>query len=538
MSSLVAQLLYNRGLTDPTRVKAFLTGDSSLLAEPFLLPDMARAVARIQQALVSGESIVIYGDFDADGITATVLLVRGLTALGGKASPYIPHRVTEGHGLRKEALYNLKQKGIGLVITVDCGTTSLLELKEAQELGLDVIVTDHHTPMSEVPAAVAIVNPKLTGSAYPFVELSGVGVALKLFQALVKTRGKSDLLGGMMDLAALGTVADMSPMLGENRYLVKEGLKLINESPRLGIEAIIAQARLNTPAIDAEHISWIIAPYLNATGRMEHAMSSYNLLMTDSPEEAFQLASRLERLNEERKRLTGATLAKAKEQVLAQGVSPMLVVSGRDYPIGVAGLVASKLTEEFYRPSIVIELGEKVSNGSCRSIPEFNIVKALNKCADLLTQFGGHSRAAGFTLPTTNLPRLREMMTEIAVSSLGGVDLRPTIDIDADVSLPELAGDSFQATQQLAPFGLGNPLPTFLSRDVEVLDCRTMGMDNGHLRLKVRQGNLVWDAVAFGMGCHCGSVVPRMDLVYNLEVDRWGGKETLRLNIVDFAPTQ
>lgn len=535
---LVAQLLYNRGLTDATRVRSFLSGDASLLADPFLLPDMSRAVDRIHQALRSGEHVVIYGDFDADGITATALLVQGLTVLGGKTSPYIPHRVTEGHGLRQEALRNLKQEGASLVITVDCGTTNLAEIEAARQMGLEVIVTDHHTPVTEMPPALAIVNPKLNGSAYPFSELSGVGVALKLFQAVLDSLGKNDHLHGMMDLAALGTVADMSPMVGENRFLVKEGLKVINESPRLGIKAIMTQARITAPAIDTEHISWVIAPYLNASGRMEHAMSSYKLLMTGSAPEACQLAARLEQKNDERKKLTSATFARAREQVLVRGISPLLLVSGKDYPIGVAGLVASKLTDEFYRPSVVIELGEKVSSGSCRSIPEFNIVAALGKCADLLTQFGGHSQAAGFTLPTVNLPRLQHMLGQMAETHLAGADLRPTIDIDAGVALPELAGDTFQLTQQLAPFGRGNPPPTYLSHSIEVLACRTMGLDNGHLRLKVKQSDSIWNAVAFGLGHCCQEVAPFMDIVYNLEVDRWGGRETLRLNILDFAPAK
>jgi len=533
---LITQLLYNRGLSDLSQLKSFLAGDRSLLANPFLLPDMPRAVSRVYQALLSGENIVIYGDFDADGITATALLVQGLTALGGKATPYIPHRVTEGHGLRKEALRKLRQEGASLIITVDCGTTSLSEAREAQKIGLDVIITDHHTPMSDIPPACAVVNPRLPGSVYPFTELSGVGVALKLLQALLESLGKSDYIGKLIDLAALGTVADQSPVLGENRYLVKEGLKLINENPRLGIKAIITQARLNTPVIDADHIAWIFAPYLNATGRMEHAISSYKLLMTESPQEASLLATKLEQKNEERKKLTTTMLAKAREQVLAQGISPLLVASSPEYAIGVAGLVASKLTEEFYRPSIVIELGEKTSSGSCRSIPEFNIIAALSQCTDLLTQFGGHSQAAGFTLPTKNLPRLQKILTERATSQLVGIDLRPQIDIDTEVNLPELGGDTFQTTQQLAPFGPGNPAPTFLSRRVEVISCRTMGNDNEHLRLKLRQWDSVWDAVAFGLGNFCGEVTSLLDIVYNLEVDRWGGKELLRLNILDFAP--
>lgn len=534
---LMFQLLYNRGLTDPRSLPSFLAGDKSLSADPFLLPEMHRAVARIYQALLSSEKIAVYGDFDADGITATALLVRGLSTLGGQTIPYIPHRLTEGYGLRKAALENLRQQGVSLVITVDCGITSLPEVKAAKSLGLDIIITDHHTPLAEIPPALAIVNPKLPNSAYPFSELTGAGVALKLLQALFQGLGREESLVELMDLAALGTIADMSPLLGENRYMVKEGLKLINTAPRLGLKELINQAGLNPGSIDAESISWMIAPRLNAAGRLEHASASYKLLMTDSPAEAYQLAMWLNQKNAERQKLTTTALAKAREQVLTQGISPLLVASSeQDYPVGIAGLVAGKLTEEFYRPSIVIKTGEKLSSGSCRSIPEFNIIAALKQCHQLLTQFGGHSQAAGFTLPTQNLPRLQETLLELATTQLRGVDLRPRLDIDAEVTLPELGGDTFQIMQQLAPFGRGNPVPTFLSRRVETLDCRTMGNGGEHLRLKLRQGGSVWDGVGFRLGNYLKEIASPLDIVYYLEIDRWGGVAKLRLNLIDFAP--
>jgi single-stranded-DNA-specific exonuclease len=499
---------------------------------------MHQAVARVYRALLSSEKIAIYGDFDADGITATALLVQGLSALGSKAIPYIPHRLTEGYGLKKAALENLYRQGVSLVITVDCGITSLPEVKKAQRMGLDIIITDHHTPLSEIPPAIAIVDPKLPNSTYPFSELAGVGVALKLLQALFQSLGREQHMDKLMDLVALGTIADISPLLGENRYLIKEGLKQMNTTPRLGIKEIITQAGLNIGSLDAESISWVIAPRLNAAGRLEHALTSYKLLMTDSPREANQLAIWLEGKNAERQRLTTTTLAKAREQVLAMGISPLLVASDKDYPIGIAGLVAGRLSEEFYRPSIVIKTGEKISSGSCRSIPEFNIIAALNQCRDLLSQFGGHSQAAGFTLPTKNLTRLKQALLQLATTQLAEVDLRPRLDIDASVSLPDLGGDTFQVTQQLAPFGRGNPVPIFLSRGVEVIDCRTMGNNGEHLRLKLKQGGCAWDGVAFRLGKYLAEVASPLDIVHNLEIDRWGGKERLRLNILDFAPSK
>ncbi len=535
---LIAQLLYNRGFTEPSQLELFVTGDKRLSGDPFLLPDMHQAVARIYQALLSGENIAIYGDFDVDGITATAVLVQGLSRLSSKTTPYIPHRLTEGRGLNIAALENLYRQGISLVITVDCGITAISEVKKAKSMGLDIIITDHHTPLHEIPPAIAIVDPKLPGSNYPFLELAGVGVAFKLLQALFQSIGREQPLNELMDLAALGTVADMMPLLGENRYLVKEGLKLINTSPRLGVEKMITQAGLNIGSLDSESISWVIAPRLNAAGRLAHAMTGYTLLMTDSPQEAQELVMYLEQKNAERQKLTTNALANAKEQILTQGILPLLVASDKDYPLGIAGLVAGRLSQEFYRPTIVVRIGNQMSSGSCRSIPEFDIILALNQCSSLLTQFGGHPQAAGFTLPTENLPQLQQTLLQLATTQLAGVDLRPRLNIDAEFILPDLGGDIFQIIQQLAPFGKGNPIPTFLSRQVEVIDCYPMGSDEEHLRLKLKQGNTVWDGVGFKLGDYLAEVSSPLDIVYNLEIDRWGGEERLRLNILDFAPTR
>jgi len=533
---LLAQLLYNRGVREPSQLEPFITADKRLSGDPSLLPDMTLAVTRIYRALLSGENIAIYGDFDADGISGTALLVKGLSSLGGRVTPYIPHRLTEGYGLKTAALENLRHKGISLVITVDCGITALAEVKRAKRVGLDVVITDHHTPLPEIPPAVAIVNPKRADSNYPFTELTGAGVAIKLLQALLESIGKQEQLDEMLDLVAIGTIADMAPLSGENRYWVKQGLKLINTNPRLGIREIIAQAGLTIGSLDAESISWTIAPRLNAAGRLAHAMTSYKLLMTDSLPEARGLATWLEQKNAERQRLTTKTLTKARGQILAEGISPLLIASDRDYPVGIAGLVAGRLAEEFYRPAIVIRTGELVSSGSCRSIPEFNVILALNQCSQLLSQFGGHAQAAGFVLPTKNLARLKQHLFELATTQLAGADLRPQLDIDAEAKLTELSGNTFSLIQQLAPFGRGNPAPTFLSRRVEVVDCHTMGSNREHLRLKLRQGGIVWDGVGFRMGSALAEISPHLDIAYNLEIDRWQGAERLRLNILDFAP--
>jgi single-stranded-DNA-specific exonuclease len=488
--------------------------------------------------LLSGERIAVYGDFDTDGITATALLVQGLSILNAEVIPYIPHRLTEGYGLKTAALEGLRDQGISLVISVDCGITAFLEVKRARRRGLDIIITDHHTPHDMIPPANAVIDPKLPGSKYPFTELAGVGVALKLLQALFKGLGKEEQLNELADLVALGTAADMVPLVGENRYLVKQGLNLLNSSPRLGIRELMAQSGLNTGIIDSETITWSLAPRLNAAGRLEHAMSSYQLLMTDSPQEARELAGWLEQKNTERQRLTTKALARAREQVLAQGDAPLLFAGDSDYPAGICGLVANRLVDEFYRPAVVVRVGDRLSSGSCRSIPEFNIIRALSRCDRLFTHFGGHAQAAGFSLLSRNLPRLEQALLESATIELKGVDLRPKLDIDAEVRLSNLGGDTFPLIQKLAPFGSGNPAPVFLSRGVEIVDCRNMGANGEHLRLKLKQDGAVWDGVGFRLASYLIEPCPLLDIVYNLEVDRWGGEQRLRLNILDFAPSE
>ena len=443
----------------------------------------------------------------------------------------------EGHGLNTTALDGLQRQGISLVITVDCGITDLSQVKKAKRKGLDLIITDHHTPLDELPPAIAVVNPKRVDSDYPLSELAGVGVAFKLLEALYQGMGKEELLDEMLDLVALGTVADMMPLLGENRYLVTQGLKLLNTVPRPGIREMTTLAGLNPGSLSSESISWVLGPRLNAAGRLEHAISSYKLLITDSADEAKELAIWLEEKNAERQRLTTRALTKAREQILAKGVAPLLITSDKDYPAGILGLIAGKLADEFYRPSVVIRIGEQFSTASCRSIPEFNIILAINECRSFLSHFGGHSQAAGFTLPTKNLPHLSERLSELAAMQLAGLELRPRLDIDAQVTLSNLSGNTFKSIQRLAPFGQGNPLPTFLSRQVKVADCRLMGNNGAHLRLKLEQDNTTWDAVAFGLGNRLSETHSAIDMVYNLELDQWRGQERLRLNILDIAPT-
>jgi single-stranded-DNA-specific exonuclease len=535
LSPLITQILFNRGLADATHVEPFLRVDKSLSPDPFLLPDMEMAVTRIYRAVLGGEKIAIYGDFDADGITSTAVLVQGLRAFNVEAIPYIPHRINEGHGLKITAVENLKKEGVSLIITTDCGITGVNPVKKASRLGIDVIITDHHTPTEELPPAFAVVNPKIAASRYPFIELAGVGVAYKLLQALLASVSKESQLEEVVDLVALGTVADMTPLLGENRFLVCQGLKRMNTAPRLGLTELLTKAGLTTGTLTSENITWTIAPRLNTASRMDHALPSYELLMTDSAARAGELTAWLEQKNTERQQITTRATSVAREQVLAGKLESLIMVRVDDFSSGISGLVANKLSDEFYRPSVVVRTGKKISTGSCRSIPEFNLINALTKCRELFIEFGGHAGAAGFMILTHNLPLLQERLVKIAETELTGVDLRPKIDIDAEVTLKELAGNAYRAIQQLAPFGQANPQPTFVTRNVKVASHRTMGSDNGHLRLKLEQNGMVWDAVAFGFGANQSEMSDPLDIVYNLELDQWNGKSTLRLNVIDFA---
>lgn len=535
---LATQLLYNRGITDPIQANAFLNIGESLQGDPFLLPDMDKAVGRVYRALLGGESIAIYGDFDADGICGTALLTQGLSNLGGRAIPYIPHRLKEGYGLNLISLESLRQQGVTLVITVDCGIGDIHEVEHARRKGLDIIITDHHSLTHILPSALATINPKRESSAYPFYQLAGVGVAFKLLQALFQTLGRKEPLDKFLDIVALGTVADMVPLVGENRYLVKRGLEALSKTQRLGLQEMTHIAGLQLGNLDTEHISWILAPRLNAPGRLDHALAGYRLLVTDSPEEARQLAQELEEKNTQRQRLTEESLAKAREQLSISGVdSPLLMVGGEDYPPGIAGLIAGRLAEEFYRPVIVLRQGRDISGGSARSIPEFDIVAALRECQDILLRFGGHPMAAGFALPNENLTQFQQRLLHIAAERLSGVDLHPFLTIEADIPLSAINGEVFKLVQRFAPFGSGNPLPVFLSRGVKVVDCHPVGNGSQHLRLKLRQGEIMWRGIGFDLGRLLAEVTPEIDLVYNLAVDQWGAEEMLELNILDFAPT-
>ena len=533
---VIAQLLFNRGVK-PDEIKAFLAADHQLQGNPFLLPDLSPAVSRTYQALLSGEKIAIYGDLDVDGVTATAVLVEALSQLGGKITTYIPDRLSEGHGLKSPAIEKLHHDGAGLIITVDCGISDLAEAKQAQQMGLDMIITDHHIPLATLPRAIAVIDAKRKDSQYPFPELAGVGVAFNLAQALFYKDSRENRLTELLDLVALGTITDMVPLTGENRYFAKEGLNVLNNTRRTGIQEMAKLARLNLGKVNTDDVSWVLGPRLNAAGRINDASISYRLLVTRSPQEANSLARELEETNAERQKVTTEALDKAHERVAPRLDLPLIIEGDETYPVGVIGLVAGKLKDEFYKPAIIINLGSEICRGSSRSIPEFDIASALAQCQDLLITFGGHPLAAGFTIERRNLPRLEERLMDLAQSQLSHLNLQPRVTVDAEVPLSTFTGDTFNQIQQLEPFGQGNPYPTFLSRQVAVTESRNFGNQDKWLKLKLKQGDISWEAVSFDSQKAQGVVAPHIDIVYNIEKGFWNREEVLQLKVRDFTPS-
>lgn len=532
---VMLQVLYNRKLTDEARIQAFLEGRYMETDDPFLLPDMEAAVARIEQAIERDERIVVYGDFDADGVTSTVLLVEALRGLGlrrEQAQPYIPDRVDEGYGLNSGALRELREKGADLVISVDCGIRAVHEVAAAREIGLDMIITDHHSLGPCLPEALAVINPKRPESTYPEKMLAGVGIAFKLAQALKQAMPQRAHFEeeALLDLVALGTVADLAPLLGENRRLVIAGLEVINSCRRPGIAALANVSRLKPGSITAEHIGFGLGPRINAAGRLAHAYDAAKLLASNNLMMASRHAQNLNALNYERRSLTKKLSVQAEEQIAED--APILIAAHPDFISGIVGLVASRLAEKHYRPAIVMEKGVEESRGSCRSIPEFHITEALDEVADVLERHGGHAQAAGFTVRNENLGVFEARLTEIAAQRLDGLELKPTIEIDAELNLQGVDWALMGQLEKLEPTGQANATPVFVSRNVQVYSHRAVG-DGSHLRLDVGDGRCKFGGIAFRQGAWAPTLPQHVDLAYTLGVNEWNGRRDIQLVVRD-----
>jgi len=565
LNRLVVQLLHNRGVCDPDQMRRFLGCEPLGATDPFALRGIAEGVERLQAAIRAGEPIAVFGDYDADGVTAAALVTQALRALGAtlRPQPYIPDRVEEGYGLNDAALEQLAGEGMRVVVTVDCGIRSVHEAATARALGLDLIITDHHTPGEVLPEAVAVINPRQPGCTYPFKQLAGVGVAYKLAQALHRAHGREASEDEWLDLVALGTVADLSPLLDENRALVARGLARINSQPRLGVRKLMETAGLREGAVTSHSIGYVLAPRLNAAGRLESAYKAYDLLMAEDEATATALAQLLHQHNIDRQQRTREGVESARRLIEADGGAGLVyVIAEPHFEEGIVGLVAGRLTDEFYRPVLVAHRGPELTRGSARSIPEFHITRALDECADLLVRHGGHTAAAGFTLPTPNLGALQQRLQEIAARELDGRTLVPTLDIDAELNLRALDRSAIEdvltarmagvqcrsessraraaagveildALDGLRPYGIANPQPLFASYGLTVQRRRTMGRDGCHLKLELDDGRQTWEAVCFNGADLCGRPGERVDVAYRLGTNDWDGRRRLQLLVED-----
>jgi single-stranded-DNA-specific exonuclease len=538
---ILKQVVFNRGLATDAEARAFLKAEPSSNTDPFQLIGMDATVDRICFALKHNEPIAIYGDYDVDGVTATALLVQALGALGANVRGYIPNRFDEGYGLNKDALDSLKAEGVKLVITVDCGIRSPDEALHARTIGLDLIISDHHHPDGEnLPPAFSVINPKQHGDPYPDKDLAGVGIAYKIIEALVRAQPSTNgfQLSDLLDLVALGTVADLAPLVGENRVLVRKGLRQIRETKRQGLYSLAAIADIKIEKITAGNIGFMLGPRLNASGRLESALASFELLTTRDFMRAGQLAMQLDTQNRQRQALTRAMQEQA--EAIALGEDPeafLLFAAHEDFNPGVVGLAASRLTEVYYRPAIVAAKNAEETRGSCRSIPEFHITDALDLCKDLLVRHGGHAAAAGFTVKNENLSELVSRLKEIAKDQLESKNLRQTLSADMEVPLSELTFEVLKHLAFLEPTGYGNPEAVFVSRHVKVKMARTVGSEGRHLKLTFEdERGASYDSIGFRMGHLKPDLPPYVDVLYHLEVNEYNGRRTLQLNLKDVKP--
>ena len=536
--TILKQILFNRGYGTDAEARAFLKAEPISNTDPFQLIGMDIAVKRIQQALENSEPIAIYGDYDVDGVTSTALLVQALEGLGGNVRGYIPNRFDEGYGLNPDALDSLKAEGVKLVITVDCGIRSPDEALHARSIGLDLIVSDHHHPDGEnLPPALAVINPKQHGDPYPDKELAGVGIAYKIAEALYSVQQSTNnfQLSDLLDLVALGTVADLAPLVGENRVLVRKGIKQIRETKRQGLFSLAGVANTKIEKITSGNIGFMLGPRLNASGRLESALASLELLTTTDFMRAGQLAQQLDVQNRQRQTITKSMQTQAEE--IAMGDDPeafLLFAAHEDFNPGVVGLAASRLTETYYRPAIVAAKGPEETRGSCRSIPEFHITDALDQCKDLLVRHGGHAAAAGFTVKNENIPEFVTRIKKIAKEQLDGKDLRHTLTADMEVPIEELNFEVLNHLAYLEPAGYGNPDAIFVARNVKVKSSRTVGAEGRHLKLSLEDSSgVIFDCIGFRIG-HLKEILPsRIDVMFTLEANEWNGRTNLQLNLKD-----
>lgn len=533
---VILHLLEARGIKSPEQMKRFMNPKMEYLYNPMMLKDMDKAVQRIRRALANGEKITVYGDYDVDGITSCCMVVRTLREMGGNVDYYIPSRLDEGYGLNCRAIEDIYKSGTTLIVTVDNGINSHEEINFAKNLGIDVVVTDHHEPQAIVPDAVAVVNPKQIDCKYPFKNLAGVGVALKLVMALTDYDEQS--IKKNLDLAALGTVADVVPLIDENRIIVKNGLTALDNTSNKGLRAMKSMLKLTSFFDDTTKISYILAPRLNAVGRIANADVAVELLLTEDEEKALNLVHSLETVNQERQSMESHILNNAK-QIIEQDNNfdhyKVLVLSSPDWHPGVIGIVASKLMDMYHKPCILIAEDGSEGKGSGRSFSGFNIFNAISRLSHLLERFGGHEYAVGLSIKVDNIPDFRQQINEIADNMMGSWDEAPSLNIDIELKDEDLSMDLAKQIQLLAPFGYGNPKPVFVSKNFTVDKAWTVGNQDKHLKLLLKRPFQKVQGIGFNLG-NMKSVLeyaPTIDAAFNLEINCWRDEEQLQLNIMD-----
>ncbi len=533
ISPVLAQVLVNRGLKEPDSIKEFLYPSLSNIHDPFLMPDMRAAVNRVKAAVERKEHVLVHGDYDADGVTSTALLVSSLNALGIKTSYHIPNRITEGYGLSSKGIEKAESVGASLIITADCGISSEAEISKARSKGMDVIVTDHHMPPEQLPEATAVIDPHRKDSLYPFKYLAGVGVVFKFIQALVADMGSSAMIKPeeFLDLVALGTIADSVPLLGENRILVTHGLKSINESRcRTGIRALKEVAGVNGGS-RAGSLSYSLIPRINAAGRLDDAGAVVELFLTEDEGKARGIAGLLEEQNRKRRTIEADVLKSALKMIDGNNPDSAIVLASPGWHPGVVGIVASRLVDMFYRPVFLFSVKDSVAKGSARGIPPFHLYNAIDACADLLLGYGGHRQAAGLRIDLEKLPHFRDRMNGIVEEKLGPEEMVPVMEIDAAVKFSELNVNLINELTLLEPYGDSNRQPLFGARDIEVVNRNIVGKN--HLKMLLKQDNSRIDTIGFSMGKQLESVksAPSLDIAFVPCLNEWNGTRSLQLNL-------
>jgi single-stranded-DNA-specific exonuclease len=542
---VIARLLCQRGLADPEDAQRFLSPALSQLHDPFLLAGMRDAVDRLQQAVARRERIVIHGDYDVDGITSTVILRRAIELVGGDVDHFVPDRMCDGYGLQEATIERLHQSGARLIVSVDCGIRATEAAKRARELGVDLIITDHHEPDHELPPALAVINPRRTDCRYPEKSLAGVGVALKLVQALLDQTGRTaEWLPHFVKVAAIGTLADVVPLVGENRVIAHHGLGSLSAGPHAaGIEALLEETSLLGRRVDSFHVGFVLGPRLNAAGRMQSADLALDLLLLRGRDESVRnrarvLARRLSDENTRRQEEEAAILTEAKrtiEKDVEIGAQNLLIVAGDGWHRGVVGIVASKLVETYNKPTLVLSIEDGVAHGSGRSIPGFDLLAALESCADLFLRFGGHRVAAGVTIEASRIGALRQRLTSWANERLDPEDLVPRLRIDAPLGLREISSEVIAGLVRLGPFGLANPKPVFRAAPVALIEPPRKLKDR-HLALLFKQDGRAFRGVAWRAADRCDYLTEHragLELAYSLDESEYRGERTTELTVAD-----